>query len=306
MATGTATPFCSIGRDRLLDGDRAGLELRHPRRRVERVAGQGVDAGRAAPVERHEHGVRPDAGIEPGVEHRAAPRGGQAHGVAVGDAVPAGQLGVQLDVRARDGRGERRAAPGLRARLVLRAGPAGGQQVRVRLVGQLGGEPGPDREEVGAPVRGGEAVEEHARGAGVVLGRARPEELLAGGQAFVGDPGVVGDPAGAGPPQLGEDLLGVGREELPRPSRSAIPRQICRSLRTPGGGSTARAAQQHPALGVGHRAALLGPLGGGQHDVGELGGLGQEDVGDGEEVQRLRAAPRRGARSARSPPGSRR
>ncbi len=124
MAAGAATPFCSIGESGLLDGDRAGLELRHPRRRVERVAGQGVDAGRAAPVERDEHGVA--AGCR-GRAGRRAPRSPRGVDRRTGSpsAMPsrAGQLRVQLDVRARDGRGERRAAPGLRARLVLRRGP---------------------------------------------------------------------------------------------------------------------------------------------------------------------------------------
>ena len=43
---------------------------------------------------------------------------------------------------------------------------------------------------------------------------------------------------------------------------------------------------QHPALKIGHRAALLGPLRDRQHDVSEFGCLGQERVADDEQVER--------------------
>ena len=45
------------------------------------------------------------------------------------------------------------------------------------------------------------------------------------------------------------------------------------------------AAADHPALEVGHGALLLRPLGARQHHVGQLGGLGEEDVGDHQQVQ---------------------
>jgi hypothetical protein len=46
------------------------------------------------------------------------------------------------------------------------------------------------------------------------------------------------------------------------------------------------AAQLHPAFGVGHRAVGLAPRRrAGQHDVGELGGLGEEEVLDDEVVE---------------------
>ena len=51
-------------------------------------------------------------------------------------------------------------------------------------------------------------------------------------------------------------------------------------------GSDGAAAADDAALEVGHRALLLGPLGDGQHDVGERRRLGEEEVADDEQVER--------------------
>ena len=79
---------------------------------------------------------------------------------------------------------------------------------------------------------------------------------------------------------------GSAEKYCPRPSRSASSLQHLQVVQHAGGWRQRPPAPDHPALEVGHRALLLGPLGGGQHDVGELGGLGEEDVGDDQQVQR--------------------
>ena len=108
-----------------------------------------------------------------------------------------------------------------------------------------------------------------------------------GAQPVQGDPGVVGRPAGAGPAQLGEHRRRVGREELAAAQPVGQRVQDLQVGAHPGRRVERLAAQQDPTLDVGHRAVLLGPLGGGQHDVGPARGLGQEEVGDDQEVQRV-------------------
>ena len=141
---------------------------------------------------------------------------------------------------------------------------------RVLVVRLLGGRPVGDGDEPGPAVRGGEPVEEEprgARGAPGSPGRARTRRLL--GEPLVGDARVVGGAARAGPAQLLEDLLRVGREALLHAEAGGESVQhlqvaadaLRRGERAP--------AEQHPALQVGHRAGLLGPLGDRQDDVRE-------------------------------------
>ena len=55
---------------------------------------------------------------------------------------------------------------------------------------------------------------------------------------------------------------------------------------TPIGGGDGALAADDAAFEVGHRAVLFRPLRRRQHDVGHLRGLGEEEVGDGQEVER--------------------
>ena len=197
-------------------------------------------------------------------------------------------LSLGLDLGLRRGRDP----AGLGAALVLGHQPAGGQHVRERGAGVLGRLAVFDPNEPGPAVGGREAVGEQSRSARVghaAVGRGvgtRPEDALLGVDPLVADAGVVGDPAGAGPTQLVVDAAWLGGEELPpaEPAGQALHQieVVVHPLRWAKG----LPAADHPALQVGHGALLLGPLGGREDDVGERGGLGQEDVGDHEQVQR--------------------
>ena len=75
------------------------------------------------------------------------------------------------------------------------------------------------------------------------------------------------------------------RNHRPRPSLAARSTSISRSVRTSGGGSTARRRRStRPSRLVVVRP--LGPLRTRQHDVGDRGGLGQEEVGHDQQVER--------------------
>ncbi len=124
----------------------------------------------------------------------------------------------------------------------------------------------------------------------MVGARARPEDALLGVDPPVADARVVGRPTGAGPAQLVEDALGVGGEVRP-PTQpvgergqqpQVVPYAVRRRAHPP--------AADHPALPVGHRAVLLGPLRGREDDVGQGRGLRQEDVGHRQQVQRPQPA----------------
>ncbi len=198
---------------------------------------------------------------------------------------------MHLDVRAGRGRVELGDPAGLGAALVLGEHPAGGQVQGVGGVRLLVGRAVGDGGEAGPAVRGGEAVQEQPPGARVVLGRAGPEHPVLGGDPGVADARVVGVAAGRGAAQLVEGLLGldreaVGREALrhsePGGQLAQHPQFAADALRRVEG----PAAQDHPALQVGGGAVLLRPLGDGQDDVREPGGLGEHQVGDDQQVQR--------------------
>ncbi len=167
------------------------------------------------------------------------------------------------------------------------------------------------RAEPGQPVGGGEALGEQSGGVGPVVVRARPEDAVRGVDPVPADPRVVGDAAGRGPAQLGEDHA---RVRPPPPRSVGRPPSSRWAARAPGDqqvstlaagrrgrpGSPGRAdagrrrtqrpAAQHPSFQVGHRAVLLGPLGGGQHHVGQRRRLGEQEVGDDKQVQVAQAA----------------
>ena len=60
-------------------------------------------------------------------------------------------------------------------------------------------------------------------------------------------------------------------------------------MRTFGGGFERTAPAKHASLEVGGRAVLFCPLGAWQHDVGNRRGLREEEVGDDQQVERLKA-----------------
>ena len=210
--------------------------------------------------------------------------------LAVGDAEPAGQHRVQLDER--PGVGAAR-GPGGSAR---RTGTA-------RAPGRWSGAAGTSASAARpAPrcstgVRSGPGRRACAKRS--ANSRGVPGCRPASGQGqntpcssrirVVGDAGVVGRArrprrgAARRRPRSGS----VGNAH--RRARAARPARRCtsRSVRTPVGRRDAPAAQDHPALEVGHGAVLLGPLRDGQHDVGERRGLGQHDVGDDQQVERV-------------------
>ena len=113
---------------------------------------------------------------------------------------------MDLAERFRLGLVERGDPPGLRAGLILRHHPSGGQNQRESVVGLLGG------------VAMLDPVEPRAAGLGVGSGRgtgvrvpamalvgAGPEHAVLGQDAVPGDALVVGHAAGAGPAQLLEN-----------------------------------------------------------------------------------------------------
>ena len=125
-------------------------------------------------------------------------------------------------------------------------------------------------------------------GAGMVLGRARPEHPVAVTQPFPGDARVVDRAAGGDPPQLVEHV---------RPARARVPGaqavgQVAQDvdLAAPRGGRHRLVAAQHPALQGGDGPLDLAEGGAGQHDMGAGGGLGQERVDDDEVLEASSAA----------------
>ena len=197
------------------------------------------------------------------------------------------RLRVELgDGRARH-RVQRRHAAGHRARLVLGEDAAGGQEERVVLVGRLGRQLVLDRMEARLAGRRREGVEEQPRRAGVLGRRARPEDAALGVDLGVGDPRVVGRRAPGGAGQLVEHVFrrAVGEvaalaEALGQADQDADVRGDADRRRH------GALAADDAAFEVGHRAVFLRPLRRREDDVGHAGRLGQEEVGDGEEVER--------------------
>ena len=144
------------------------------------------------------------------------------------------------------------------------------------------------RVEPGLPAGGGKATGEHPGGAFLFPCRAGPEQALVLRDLPVAHPRVVGRAAGAGPPQLVEHGLGIGEGEeafLAQAGGQGLD-DFQVGPHVPGRGEGGP-PQDHPPFQVGHGAVLLGPLGGGEDDVRELGGLGQEVVRHHQEVQVL-------------------
>ena len=120
-------------------GSRAGLVSRFASESPPQWKGAKTVSGRIASVSRARKTARAAAGLEPDQ-------------VAGADAVPAGEVRVQLGDRVRHGEQQRLGPAGLGAGLVVLHQPAGGQVVRVVGVGLLGGAAVLDRDEA-APAR---------------------------------------------------------------------------------------------------------------------------------------------------------
>src|SRR6266403_1900040 len=99
---------------------------------------------------------------------------------------------------------QRRYAPGLRARLVMRHHPPGGQIHWIIIVRLFSRGAVLDRVKLSPPIRRCEAVEKHPWCAGVFFPAAGPEHAVFGGNPLVRDAGVVCGSAAARPPQLVE------------------------------------------------------------------------------------------------------
>src|SRR5207245_6845056 len=138
-----------------------------------------------------------------------------------------------------------------------------------------------------APARRGEALSERTRRPGMVVGGAGPEDAALRVDLLVADTGIVGGPALAGAAQLLEDFARTGIAETVSVTEACgdvaqhfdvRPRSRWRGL--------GAAAAHRPALELRHRSFFLGPLRRWQYDVRQRRRLGEEEVGDGEKVER--------------------
>jgi hypothetical protein len=93
-------------------------------------------------------------------------------------------------------------------------------------------------------------------------------------------PSVVGGAAGGREAELFEDLVVSVREVLALPSRSAMSTRICQSSRASPGGVTAALILMIRPSPAGGGALVLLVERAGQHDVGVMAGLGEEEVDD--------------------------
>ena len=290
-----------LGGLRGLECHGAGLELGHPGRRVEGGVREVVDRRLARPVERGEDGVGADLRRQPRAHPRHPAPGAQRHVAPVGDAEPRGQVGMDVDDRLGLGVEQRLGPPGLRAGLVVRPAAPGGEAVRVLVVGRFGGVAVVHDVEARPAVGGGEAVLEEARRASVIFRRARPEDAALVVDALVADARVVGRAARARATQLVEHRAGLAVEEGPAAQPVGDLGEDLEVAAHALGGLDGPASPQDTALEVGHRALLLGPLGAGQDDVGELGGLAEEQVARRTGSRVRRAVPARGRPAAPRP-----
>ncbi len=198
---------------------------------------------------------------------------------------------MHLDHRFRVRFPQRLDAPGLRTGLVVLHQPASREIHRVLRVQVLRDRAVLDGHETRPPIRCREGIQEHPRRSRMVWCRARPEDAVLGRDAPVADSGVVGRAARARAAQLLEHRLRLGIPLSRRVQQTGQrgdhlqigPHPRRRSRRPP--------PEQDPALEVGHRAGLLGPLRDRKHHIGGRGRLGQEQVAYREEVQRAQPAP---------------
>jgi hypothetical protein len=203
-----------------------------------------------------------------------AAAGDQPHQVALRDAKATGGFGVDLHERLRLGMAELGDAPGLGAGLIVGEHAAGGEEIGIAGVGQLGRRSVLDRVKTRAAVLGREALLEGAGSARIAFAHARPEHAVLSHDALVANAGVVGGGAGRDSPKLLEGGVRVGGKVLPaaQPVAECLknlqigPHPIRRRLHA--------AAVEHPAFEIGHGAFLLRPLRDRQHHVGTGGGLG--------------------------------
>ena len=298
-----ATGQAPTGGLELLDPDRRRLELGRAGLRVGRVDRQQVRRDVVLEVERHERQPGPQRLVDP--DRRldlAAPRD-DPDALALGQAVGRGVLGRDVERLAAPQR--RGVAGGLDAGVVRVEAAAGRQadrEVVVELVDRrvvvdrherhaVARAPGPPRAGCGGTARPGGSRRSTATGA-----RRAPRAARSSSRR---GPATGGGPRPRRPRRR--------RRPSRAPIRSASSKMIPRSSRRPPGGSTRLAHALDAPLGVRDGALALGPgRGRRQDDVGELGGRGQEDVLDDEEVEARRAGASPASGRPRTGPGSRR
>ena len=238
-------------------------------------------------MERHEDRVRTDGLDDSTRSGQRSPAGGDGDRLAVVRTDPVGQHRVQFDEGA--GVRERADPTGLRAGLILRQHPPGGEVDRVVDTDRFGRTAVIDGNEASSAVGRRERFTEEARRAGVIRTRARPEHPMLIDDPVIRDARVVRLPTSRCAGQFLEDHLRLCTELHRRfqPRGKAghhieVRTHACRRRH----GSL---AQDHPAFEVGHRAGLFGPLRHGQDHVGHGRGLGENQVGDDEEVEGCQA-----------------
>src|SRR5690349_2666315 len=273
---GTRTWASAMG---LLYSYCAELELGDLPERVDLIDGQQVRR-RLPEVERYE-------AVAPGLPVRdprfqldhAAPGADPGH-VAVGQAEVGGVVRVDEHQRLGGDRVQRVGPAGHRPGVPVLQHPPGVQDERVFLVGQFPGGQPLGGHQVREPVVRVELLGEHHHGA-VAAGRVRVGiQLAARAEVIVGQVPVAGDDRD----QFLEDVPG----RLVLPVQADPVGDVLHDLPVDPG--LARrvehlAAELHAAVGVGVGALLLQVGGGGQDHVGELGGLGQEDVLHHQEIE---------------------
>ena len=133
-------------------------------------------------------------------------------------------------------------------------------------------------------VGGEDAVGVEAVGAVRVLVVDRPRDTRGSAELVVGQAGVVDRPTGVTSPHASNASSEVRQPISGSPSMSVNPiasayvRKMSRSLRASSGGSTACSERWTMRLTLVKHPDLLPPPRCGEYDVGELGGLGQEQV----------------------------
>ena len=214
-------------------------------------------------------------------QHDRPPARGHPGAVPVAEAECGGVSGAQVDLGPRRDGVEGVGPAGHRAGVPVLEQPPGVEHERELLVGQfLGGQPFGGHQ-VGQAVVGVELLAEHHHDPVAVLGIGVRVQLAGQPEIVVAEVGVAGhdgddlaeDLPRAGVVPAEPDPVGDVLHDLP--VHPGLPRRV-----------EHLPAELHPAVGVGVGAVLLQVGRRGQDDVGELGGLGQEDVLDDEEVQR--------------------
>jgi hypothetical protein len=149
-------------------------------------------------VESDEYHVLSDVGVDHGSEGGAAPTRAEIDDVGVANVQALREVGVQLRLWLHLGLGRTGHSAGLRAALVLRHQPAGGQDIGVVVVGAFVRFLVLDPDKVGPPAYGRKTVSEEPRRTWMIFAGAGPEDTLLRIDPFVADATVVSDATSAG------------------------------------------------------------------------------------------------------------